>query len=94
MIIVSVLLGAGMPIFHVDVANLAGRRRLIVIALVDVSAKPQNRSGCDVICNITVTRSNVTIAPGPIRATLRARVFSNVHIAHLSGRSVANQPSA
>lgn len=52
MIIVSVLLGAGMPVFHIDVANLPGRRRLIVIALIDVSTKSKNRSRRYVVCNI------------------------------------------
>lgn len=49
MIIVSVLLGARMPIFHVDIADLPGRRWLIVIALVDVSTKAKNGARCNVI---------------------------------------------
>lgn len=48
-IVVSVLLGARMPIFHIDVANFPGWRRLIVIAFVNVSTKSKNRSGRDVI---------------------------------------------
>jgi len=49
MIIVSVFLGARIPAFHINVANLPGRRWLIIIALVDVSTKTENGAGCDII---------------------------------------------
>jgi len=49
MIIVSVFLGARIPTFHVNVADFPGRRWLIIIALVDVSTKPKDGPGCDVI---------------------------------------------
>lgn len=52
-VVVSVLLSARMPIFYVDVANLPGWRRLVVIAFVNVSTKSKNRSGRDIIWNIT-----------------------------------------
>lgn len=51
-IVISVLFGARMPVFHIDIADFSGWRWLIVIALVNISAETKNRSRCYIIWNM------------------------------------------